>query len=142
MKITIIVADDDGNIFQGETELTAAAREKPGRRHVKRNSDEKTSPRPPVNFSLPIRAFVKTHARAMGGPQKFALLVAYLSKGEAHKQVSLADVQRCWNTMKPLLDGKFNVAYTTRAKEQGWVDSPTRGMYLILPSWKGVFDAR
>ena len=43
--------------------------------------------------------------------------------------------------MKPLLGGKLNLAYPTRAKENGWVDSPTRGVYVLLPGWKGIFDA-
>jgi hypothetical protein len=53
----------------------------------------------------------------------------------------MTDVEKHWNRMKQLLDGKFNVAYTTRAKDNAWVDSPKRGFYVILPSWKGILDA-
>jgi len=43
--------------------------------------------------------------------------------------------------MKPLLGGKFNLAYPNRAKENEWVDSPKRGIYVLLPGWKGIFNA-
>jgi hypothetical protein len=43
--------------------------------------------------------------------------------------------------MKPLLGGKLNRAHSTRAKENGWVDSPKRGIYVVLPHWKDIFDA-
>jgi hypothetical protein len=77
----------------------------------------------------------------MSGPQRFALLVAYSSKADNHKQVPLVDVERQWNRMKPLLGGKFNSAYPNRAKENEWVDSPKRGIYVLLPRWKGIFLA-
>jgi len=141
VRISIIVSDDHGNTFQGEAELTATASAKPPQKHVKRNRGEKGSPSAAVNFSSPIRAFVKTHARPMGGPQKFALLLAYLSKGDTHKQVPLANIKKQWNKMKSLLRGTFNPAHTIRAKEHEWVDSPKAGIYVLLPGWKGIFGA-
>jgi hypothetical protein len=77
----------------------------------------------------------------MGGSQKFTLLVAYMSKGDTHKPVPLADIEKQWNKMKTLVDGKFNRAHTIRAKEHEWVDSPKTGMYVLLPGWKGIFSA-
>lgn len=139
MRVSIIVTDDDGNSFEGEAELTATASAKAAR--GKRDSRVNTNPSSAVNFSSPIRAFVKKYARAMGGPQKFALLVAYLNKGNTRKQVALADIKEQWNKMKPLLDGRFNMAHPTRAKEHGWVDSPQRGTYVLLSGWKGIFNA-
>lgn len=141
MKVSIIFTDDDGNTFRGEAELTATAPTKPARTGAKRGSGVKTHASSSVNFSSPIRAFVKRHARGMGGAQKFALLVAYMSKGDTHKQVPLADIEKQWNKMKTLLDGKFNGAYTVRAKEHEWADSPKRGVYVLLPGWKGIFSA-
>ena len=140
MKVSIIVSDDDGNNYRGEVNLVADGAEKPRQRQAK-----VTPPRPTgkaaVNFSTPIRAFVKLHARNLSGPQKFALLVAYLTKGDGEKEIRMTDVENNWNRMKSLLGGKFNVAYTTRAKDNGWVDSPKRGIYKVLPDWKGIFDA-
>lgn len=141
MKLSIIVTDDDGNTFQGEAELTASGAARPARTRANRGAGVKTYANSSVNLSSPIRAFVKKHARGMGGPQKFALLVAYMSKGDTHKQVPLADIKERWNKMKPPLDGKFNPAHTIRAKEHEWVDSPKMGMYVLLPGWKGIFSA-
>ena len=139
MRVSIIVSDDDGNNYRGEVELVATG----AVRHPQHR--KKSAPKPTVkgkvNFSTPIRAFVKLHARDMSGSQKFALLVAYLTKGDTKKELPMTDVEKNWNRMKPLLDGKFNLAYTTRAKDNGWVDSPKRGFYVILPGWKGIFDA-
>lgn len=141
MKVSIVVTDEDGHTFEGETELESVASANPARTRVKNGSGVKTAASHSVNFSSPIRAFVKKHGRGMGGPQRFALLVAYLSKGQTHKQVPIADIETEWNKMKPLLDGKLNRAHPTRAKEHEWVDSPTRGMYVLLPGSRGIFSA-
>lgn len=138
MRISIIVTDDDGNIFQGETDLTAGAKKSVPKRLPK---TEPVQPRAAVSFASPIRAFMKKHSRGMGGPQKFALLVAYLVKGDGHKQVRLSEVQKHWNKMKGILGGEFNRAHTVRAKDHEWVDSPKTGSYVLLPGWKGIFDA-
>jgi hypothetical protein len=141
VRVSIIVSDDDGNSYQGEVELVPIVKTKAARKRVTGGSQAKTSTRVSVNFSAHIRAFARRHARDMTGPRRFALLVAYLSKGESHKEVLVADVEKHWNKMKPLLGGKFNKAYPVRAKEYGWVDSPKRGVYVVLPDWKGIFDA-
>ncbi len=141
MKATIIVTDENGNSFEGRADLTAVRPPKGGRKKPKGTPSPKHTDAAGVNFSSPIRAFVKKHARGMGGPQKFALLVAYLAKGDTHKQVPIADIERQWNRMKPLLEGRFNRAHSTRAKEHEWVDSPKTGMYVLLPGWKAIVNA-
>jgi len=140
VRVSIIVSDDDGNNYRGEVELVADGTGKRPSKQAK-STPAKPAGSAVVNFGTPIRAFVKLHARDMSGPQKFALLVAYLTKGDAKKEFLVTDVEKNWNRMKPLLGGKFNLAYTTRAKDNGWVDSPKRGSYVILPGWKGIFDA-
>lgn len=139
MKVSIIVSDDHGNNYRGEVELVPSTTAP--HKQVKKVSLSKTVTKSPTSFSVPIRAFVKQHARGLSGPQKFALLVAYLKKGETNKEALLTDVGKHWNKMKPLLGGKLNLAYPTRAKENGWVDSPKRGTYVLLPGWKSIFDA-
>jgi len=95
----------------------------------------------PIDFSTPMRAFVKKHSNGMNGPKKFALLVAYLTKGDVSKQVSLVDVVKHWNKMtgKGLLGMKFNPVYTGRARESDWVHAEKAGMYKIRPAWKEIF---
>jgi len=140
LKVSIIVTDDDGNSFQGEAALASTASTKLPRTNSKRTPGVKRQASSSVNLSSPIRAFVKRHARGMGGPQKFTLLVAYMSKGDPHKRLPLADIEKQWNRMKTLLNGKFNPAHTIRAKEHGWVDSPKRGTYVVSPGWKDIFS--
>jgi hypothetical protein len=138
VQISIIVTDDDGNTFQGEAELTTAAK-KPARKRPA--MAEPVAANTAVSFTSPIRAFMKKHSRGMGGPQKFALLVAYLVKGDRHKQVPLAEVEKQWNKMRGVIGGTFNRNVTIRAKEHEWLDSPKQGVYVVLPGWKGIFNA-
>jgi hypothetical protein len=139
LKVSIIISDDHGNNYHGECDLAASS--KAAHKSVKSAAPPKSSAKTSVNLSIPIRAFVKQHAHDLSGPEKFALLVAYLTKGDSQKGVLIVEVEKQWNRMKPLLGGKFNLAYTTRAKDNGWVDSPKRGVYVVLPGWKSIFDA-
>jgi hypothetical protein len=143
LRVSIIVSDDDGNSYSGEVELKPKKGKKQPEPKQKKHGvrDAPAVNRAPINFATPIRAFVKLHARNLTGAQKFALLVAYLTRGDGQKEIQMTEVENNWNRMKPLLGGKFNLAYTTRAKDNGWVDSPKRGIYKILPDWKGIFDA-
>lgn len=139
MKVTITLTDDHGNIFQGQAELTPSS----SRRSIRTKTTAvraKTDPARAVNLSSPIRAFVKKHARGMGGPQKFTLLLARMAGGDTKKEVSFATIQKQWGKMTGIL-GKWNGAHTIRAKEHEWVDSPKTGMYALLPDWKDIFNA-
>lgn len=138
MKAQLIITDDEGNIFEGIVTL-APSKVRADRKKARAISDPKHPD--DVDLSLPIRAFVKKHARAMSGAQRFTLLVAYLSSGDRNKQVPHSEIERQWNKMTGLFGGKFNRAHSIRAREHGWVDSPERGVYVILPNWRGIFDA-
>jgi hypothetical protein len=148
MKVQIIVTDDNGNTFEGSTTLSLVddkdTTDKKKKDIKRKSSDPGPTPSPSahVNLSSPLRPFVKKHARNMGGPQKFALIVAHLTKGKTEQPIALSEVQKNWNKMKVLLGGKFNPAYTIRAKEHEWVDSPKVGQYVLLPGWKGIFDGK
>jgi hypothetical protein len=94
-----------------------------------------------LDFDSNIRAFVKKHARRFSGPQKFALLVAYVSKGIVGSEVPLNVIEQHWNKMtsSSLLGGRFNRFYSNSAKENGWVNSPKKGFYVLRPSWADIF---
>lgn len=94
-----------------------------------------------LDFDANIRAFVKKHARGFSGPQKFALLLAYVSKGKVGTEVPLNVIEQHWNKMTSfsLLDGRFNRFYSNSAKENGWVNSPKKGLYVLRPSWADIF---
>ena len=95
-----------------------------------------------VSFSMNERAFVKRYARdVVGGARKFVLLMAFLAKGDAKKDVAVSDLERLWNrtSSQSLIGMKFNRKFPTIAKEQGWVNSRKRGFYNLEQSWKDVF---
>jgi len=139
MKVHITLTDQNGAVFEGEAELAPA--ETPGKKRAvakpSPGSDRTVMREPPprIDFSVNERAFMKAHARGLSGSRKFALVVAYLAKGEVGKEVQLADVRESWNRMTGLL-GSFNLNFPTVAKENGWVDSKKRGVYVLTSSWK------
>ncbi len=138
MKVTVTLTDDSGNIFQGQVELTPSSSQRSVR--TKTTARAKNAPKHTINLSSPIRAFVKRHARGMGGPQKFTLLLARMVSGDTKREVPFATIRKQWGKMTGLL-GKWNGAHTIRAKEHEWVDSPKTGMYALLPGWKDIFNA-
>ena len=95
-----------------------------------------------LDFSTPMRAFVKRYGADMSGPKKFTLLLAYLAKGDTKARVSLTEIVKFWNKMtaKNLLGMKFNRFYTSDAKENDWVNTEKSGSYHLRPSWKDIFD--
>jgi hypothetical protein len=91
-----------------------------------------------VDFDLPVRAFIKKYAHAMSGPKRLTLMVAWMAKGQPNVQVARAEASKTWNKMKGLMGGAFNSAYETRARDNGWLNSPKTGVYTLLPSWQEV----
>ncbi|MBI3528304.1 MAG: hypothetical protein HY067_10070 [Betaproteobacteria bacterium] len=97
-----------------------------------------------IDFSTPIRPFVKKHAVGMSGPKKFTLVLAHLAGGDVGKKVSLEEVERQWSRMtaKGLLDIKFNRFYSASAKDNDWVNTEKSGLYHLRPSWQSIFDEK
>ncbi|MGC2224571.1 MAG: hypothetical protein WA624_20565 [Methylocella sp.] len=95
-----------------------------------------------VDFTSNFRAFVKRYAGGMSGARKFVLLIAYLTRGDTGKRVSLEEIQRHWNRMtaKGLLGGKFNRFFTAAAKEHDWVTTEKSGLYYLRPTWREIFQ--
>jgi CHASE2 domain-containing sensor protein len=93
-----------------------------------------------LDFEVHERAFIKAHARELSGSKKFVLLLAYLAKGQAGKEVQLKDIENHWNKMTApnLLDGNFNRFYTNSAKENGWVNTKKQGVYILRPQWRDI----
>ena len=138
MKISITLVDDNGRIFQGDAVLIPSSPSKT----VTRKAHQKPTVPESVTFSIPIRAYVKKYGRQLSGPERFTILVAYLCKGQVGAPVLIAEIEKQWNKMKPLLGGKkLNHAHPIRAKEHGWIDSQSRGRYVLCSGWKGAFHA-
>jgi hypothetical protein len=140
MRVQIVVVTDDGNTFHGEAELSPRKTSKaaPGARKPKTEATAHVSAQ--LNLSSPIRPFMKKHARNLGGAQKFTLLLAHLTKGDAKKEVGIAAIQKQWGKMKGIL-GEWNPAHATRAKDLEAVDTPKYGVYSLLPGWRGAINA-
>jgi hypothetical protein len=94
-----------------------------------------------IDFDIPLRPFVKKYIKGMSGPKKFTLLVSWFAKGDLKKEIALSEIRRNWNKMraKTLLNMKFNLFYTSQAKENDWVESKRKGFYNLRPSWKEIF---
>jgi len=90
-----------------------------------------------LDFSMPVRPFIKAHSAKMSGAHKFTLLVAYLCKGDEQKTVPLATVEKEWGRMTELL-GKFNGAHTGRARNDDLVATEKFGFYKLRPKWKTI----
>ena len=138
MKAHITLTTDAGEAFEGDVVLlpagTARTREKKVKQTLKRTAVRSATT--PLDFSVNERAFVKAHGRGLSGQKKFVLLVAYLAHGQVGKEVQLGDVQKQWNKMTRLLGGRFNRFYSNTAKDNGWVDTRKKGVYVLTQSWK------
>ena len=139
MKAKILITADDGKTYQADVEfhpITANGGSADAVPALKPQPAVATTG--DVDFELGIRAFVKKYATGMSGPKRFTLLVSYLTKGDPTATVSLKSVERNWNKMKGLLGGPFNGAYSIRARDEGWLDTPMHGMYAVRPTWKEI----
>ena len=115
---------------------TKSPKARPGRTQTTRDIK-------PIDFSVQVKAIVKRYARRMSGPEKFTLLVAWLTKGDQKVEVPLNAVVALWNKMtaRDLLGGKFNHFYPNQAKTNDWVESKKTGKYSLRPSWKEILKA-
>jgi hypothetical protein len=83
-----------------------------------------------------VLAFMKKFAKGMSGSRKFTLLLAHLVKGKTGQEISGERIASAWNRMKQVLGGAYNAVHATRAKAEGWIDSPKWGHYALSNSWK------
>lgn len=89
-----------------------------------------------LDFTLNERTFVSRYVSDKGGPKRFALLLAYVTKGEIGKEVNVNDIITIWSRMsKKDLLGPYNRFYPNEAKTKGWVDSKKTGMYQLTKEW-------
>lgn len=141
MKVQVVVTDDRGNVFSGEAALRPATGPSSGKGSPGRKAPRQQT-RDDMDFSLPVRPFMRLHAKSLGGPGKFTVLLAWLTKGKAGEQKSLKDIKKAWNHMTEPMGGPFNPAHTTRAKDNGWVDAPKPGFYVLRAGWARALGGR
>jgi hypothetical protein len=90
-----------------------------------------------LDFSKPVRPFMRSFV-GRSGKEKFALLLAWMTKGRLDQQIPLAEVVKQWNSMSGLLGLKFNRNFTSEAKDHDWVESQQVGLYNLRPNWKRI----
>jgi hypothetical protein len=97
------------------------------------------SPPIKVDFDANERNFMKDHAKGLGGGKKFVLVLAYLAKGDANREVRLKDIETTWSRMTAML-GDFNRKYSSDAKELDLVNTKKQGIYVLRPRWKEILS--
>ena len=114
----------------------------PARRSAKRGSSHVRTPKAVTpDFGKPIRAFIKSYAKGMGGPAKFVLLLSYLAGGDEKKEIATKDIEKQWSKMTSgtLLGMAYHHSCPRRAMENDWVDSKKQGLYFLRPDWQKIF---
>jgi len=141
MKVNIILTDDSGKTYSGEVELTTSGRHPQGRRSKPAAGAPPTARREPsIDLSLGDRAFIRRHVtRETSGPRKFVILLAWMAKGNAGKEIAVEDLSKKWAKVKGPMGGQYQTVYATRAKDSGWVDSPKQGIYSLRAIWREAF---
>ncbi len=134
MRVRITITDDQGHVFEGETDVSRRGSSTRARAAAKPKPTTAVSSSAFV-FSLNPRAFMNRYGRRGTGAQKFTLLLARLAKGDLSKEVTFDTIKGQWEKMKSLI-GKFNPSYSIRAKDKGWVDTRKAGVYVLTQSWK------
>lgn len=137
MKVHITVTNDQGARFEGSAELVRISKSAKTSKPVAK-AHAASSPATKLSFSLNSRAFMNKYARSMNGSRKFTLLLAHLAQGKTGQEISGEQIISTWNRMKSVLGGAYNAAHATRAKAEGWIDSPKWGHYALSDSWKEV----
>ncbi len=135
MHVRIVVTDNEGQNFEGEAELAAVAARRGGTPRAPMTPAIARDAR--IDFGLPLRAFLKKHASG-GGPRKFAVLLAHMTRGKTNVPVKREAVEKEWARNKGVLGGGFQDMYTTRSKGEGWTDSPKRGTFVLRGDWRGA----
>jgi hypothetical protein len=150
IRASIIFTDDEGNTWEHELKLIArpdgnVQEARPKQRKTATRERKLSEPRKgrslDPDFSLPIRPFIVRHTKGASGPQKFAILVAWIAKGDTKAEVPFSDIEKQWNKMTQLMGGAFNPAHASRAKNKGWVDSPKHGVYKVLGEWRNALPS-
>lgn len=93
-----------------------------------------------MDFSKPVRPFIKQYSKGMSGSKKFTLLLARLAGGEPTKEVALEEIATHWNKMSALMESDFNRFFSSEAKDNDWVESQKRGFYNLRPEWKSILE--
>lgn len=139
MRATVYVTDESGKRYEGSVELSPVSNAVVTGDETKDDVEE--GAQISIDFTLPIRAFVRTYAAVRSnGAAKCGVLLAFLAKGDDSASVSAESLQSEWSRLTAHL-GPFNRAHITRAKDKAWIDSSGPGLYHLGPHWREVFGS-
>lgn len=105
------------------------------------NSVPTAVPTEGLDFSLNERAFIKKYSSGFNGQEFFTLITAYLCSGKEGVSVELLRIKSTWKSCSGMIGVPYASIFSTRAKENGWVDSSkdTRASYVLGKHWKDIF---
>lgn len=136
MRVRITLISDADEVFEGELDLLSRSNPKSSKKPARtRTSAEARGSSTTINLELPLRPFLKAYAQGKSGAAKLTLLIAHIAQGKTDVPVDSGDLQAAWNRTTAFL-GEYNRAHSTRAKDNGWIDSSKHGQYILRPSWK------
>lgn len=120
--------------------LQELGRHPKGKTKSKKNIVQVANPAPrKLDFSKPVRPFMKSYSQGMNGQKKFTLLLAKLVKGDLTKGFPLTEIEAHWKKMTAIMEMDFNRFFTSKARDEDWVES-SKGQYKLRPSWKAIFN--
>jgi hypothetical protein len=140
MKGEVQITMEDGSIFKGFISMVGNGTQGNSIQSLKSDPIHVPQTNGQLDYSLPIRPFISKYATRMSGSKKLTLIVAHFAKGELDVHVDRTSVVDAWSKMTGLLNGKFNPAHETRAKDSGWVYVPESGQLALLLNWKEIFS--
>jgi len=139
MKAMISVTQDDGSVLEGVAELHPQREGRlPRATAPVFKVDLVPDSLPALDFETGPRPFMKKYGADLSRPERLILLVAYFAKGKIRLPIARADVVGQWGKMKPIMGGKYNGAYDTRARDTGWLHSPKPGVFELRPGWEQI----
>lgn len=94
-----------------------------------------------LDFSLNERAFIKKYSSGFNGQEFFVLISAYLAEGKIGATIDLLEIKSIWKSCAGMIKVPYASIFSTRAKENGWVDSlkDARGSYVLGKNWQEIF---
>ncbi len=138
MKAAIKVYLKDGSVLEGTTELRASGKTAGKVAVTPLKPDTSVRSGSLVDFSMPVRPFMKRYGHSLSGPKKLTLLIAHLAAGETDVPVLRSLVEKHWSRMNALMGGRYNGAYDTRARDQNWISSPKPGSFCLQSAWEAI----
>ncbi|MEK7546940.1 MAG: hypothetical protein AAB536_02060 [Patescibacteria group bacterium] len=93
-----------------------------------------------VDINLNERAFIKKYCLKFNGQESFTLICAFLAKGKGNIPIDLSEIKSVWKRCLGIIGYPYGSIYSTRAKENGWVNvlEGKRATYTLGKKWADI----